>query len=137
MLIFITLLFYFYYSIMSCISFVFLYQGYIQPSSLQRMLNQYIFLFLNSYIFNMNMTISAKITSTHFIPQLRKWQTKIKSSVLENLSVYLERYEVHNWNRKGQPIPVFLPGKSHEQRRLAGYSPWDCKELDTTEQLNM
>ena len=24
---------------------------------------------------------------------------------------------------KWQPTPVFLPGKSHGQRRLAGYSP--------------
>ena len=31
-----------------------------------------------------------------------------------------------------QPTPVFLPGKSHGQRRLAGYSPWSCKESDTT-----
>ena len=37
------------------------------------------------------------------------------------------------WRRKWQPIPVFLPGKSHEQRSLVGYSPWGCKELDTTE----
>ena len=29
--------------------------------------------------------------------------------------------------------PVFLPVKSHGQRSLAGYSPWDCKESDTTE----
>ena len=34
-----------------------------------------------------------------------------------------------------QPIPVFLPGKSHGQRRLAGYSPWGHKESDTTERL--
>ena len=26
--------------------------------------------------------------------------------------------------------------KSHGQRSLAGYSPWGCKESDTTEQLN-
>ena len=26
------------------------------------------------------------------------------------------------WRRKWQPIPVFLPGKSHAQRDLAGYS---------------
>ena len=32
--------------------------------------------------------------------------------------------------------PVFLPGKFHEQRRLVGYSPWDCKQSDTTEPLN-
>ena len=25
--------------------------------------------------------------------------------------------------------PVFLPKKSHERRRLVGYSPWDCKSL--------
>ena len=29
--------------------------------------------------------------------------------------------------------PVFLPGEFHEQRSLAGYSPWGHKELDTTE----
>ena len=39
------------------------------------------------------------------------------------------------WRRKGQLIAVFLPGKSHGQRCLEGYSPWDHKELDTTEQL--
>ena len=31
---------------------------------------------------------------------------------------------------------IFLPGKSHGQRSLMGYGPWDHKELDTTEQLN-
>ena len=36
------------------------------------------------------------------------------------------------WSRKWQPIPVFLPGKSHGQR-LVGCSPWDCKESDMTE----
>ena len=30
-----------------------------------------------------------------------------------------------------QPTPVFLPGKSHGQRSLAGYSPWGYKESDT------
>ena len=35
--------------------------------------------------------------------------------------------------RKWQPSPVFLPGKSHGQRSLAGYSKLGCKELDTTE----
>ena len=29
--------------------------------------------------------------------------------------------------------PVFLPGESHGQRSLAGYSPWGCKESDMTE----
>ena len=30
-------------------------------------------------------------------------------------------------------MPVFLPGKSHGQRSLVGYSPWGRKESDTTE----
>ena len=38
--------------------------------------------------------------------------------------------------QKWQPTPVFLPGKSHEWRSLAGYSPWGHKESDTTEQLH-
>ena len=40
------------------------------------------------------------------------------------------------WRRKWQPTPVFLPGKSHWQRSLAGYHPWGCKELHMTEGLN-
>ena len=37
------------------------------------------------------------------------------------------------WRRKQQPTPVFLPGKSHRQRSLAGYSPWGHKKSDMTE----
>ena len=36
------------------------------------------------------------------------------------------------WRRKRQPSPVFLLGKSHGQRSLAGYSLWGLKELDMT-----
>ena len=39
------------------------------------------------------------------------------------------------WRRKWQPTPVFLPGKSHGRKSLAGYSPGCHKESDTTEQL--
>ena len=35
------------------------------------------------------------------------------------------------WRRTWQPTPVFLPGKSHGQRSLVGYSSWDYKESDT------
>ena len=37
------------------------------------------------------------------------------------------------WRRKWQPTPVFLPGKSHGQRGLEGYSLWGCRESDMTE----
>ena len=32
------------------------------------------------------------------------------------------------WRRKWQATAVILPGKSHGQRSLVGYSPWDCKK---------
>ena len=31
--------------------------------------------------------------------------------------------------RRRQLTPVFLPGESHKQRSLVGYSPWGSKEL--------
>ena len=37
------------------------------------------------------------------------------------------------WKRKWQPTPVFLPGKSHQQRSLEGYSPWGHKESEASE----
>ena len=43
------------------------------------------------------------------------------------------RYPVRG---NGNPA-VFLPGKSHRQRSLVGYSPQGCKESDTTEQLRI
>ena len=41
------------------------------------------------------------------------------------------------WKRKWQPTPVFLPGKSHGWRSLAGYSAWGPKESDMTEWLTL
>ena len=40
------------------------------------------------------------------------------------------------WRRKWQYPSILLPGKSQGQRRLVSCSPWGCKEMDTTEQLN-
>ena len=38
---------------------------------------------------------------------------------------------------KWQPTSVFLPGKSHGQKSLVGYSPRGCKESGMTEQQSM
>ena len=35
-----------------------------------------------------------------------------------------------------QPTPVLLSGKSRGWRSLVGYSPWGCKESDTTERFH-
>ena len=41
------------------------------------------------------------------------------------------------WRRKWQPISVFLPGKSHGWRSLAGYTPGGDKDSDTTDQQTL
>ena len=40
------------------------------------------------------------------------------------------------WRRRWHPTPVLLPGKSHGQRSLVGYSPWGCSEPDRIEWLH-
>ena len=37
------------------------------------------------------------------------------------------------WRRVWQPTPLFLPGESHGQRSLEGYSLWGHKDWDVTE----
>ena len=39
------------------------------------------------------------------------------------------------WRREWQTAPIFLPGESHGQGSLVGYSPGGRKESDTTERL--
>ena len=67
----------------------------------------------------------------------RSWQdTEQTRGSKSLLSAYLEGdadlilIKKIPWRRKWQPILVFLPGKSHGQRSLAGYSPWGYKESD-------
>ena len=42
-----------------------------------------------------------------------------------------------SWRREWQPTTVFLLGEFLGQRSLAGYSPWEHKKLDTTQQLSL
>ena len=67
------------------------------------------------------------------------FKTKYSLSIASLLRIFLQcrRAMVKKIprRREWQPIPAFLHGKSHGQRSLAGYSPWDCKESDTTKQL--
>ena len=41
--------------------------------------------------------------------------------------VFSPYYSLSPWRRKWQPTPVCLPGKSHGQRSLVGYSLWGHK----------
>ena len=55
------------------------------------------------------------------------------SSVVSNLPIMQETwvrplFGKILWRRAWQPTPVFLPGESHGQRTLVGYSPPGCKK---------
>ena len=62
-------------------------------------------------------------------------------TVIKNLQ---EMQETRVWSlgqedpldRKWRPTPVFLLGKSHEQRNLVSYSPWSHKESDTADHIH-
>ena len=41
------------------------------------------------------------------------------------------------WRRAWQPTPIFLPGESHGQRSLVGYSPWVTQSWTRLRQLSM
>ena len=41
------------------------------------------------------------------------------------------------WRKKWQPTTVFLTGKSHRQKSLAGCSLWGSKESDMTEHTHL
>ena len=45
-------------------------------------------------------------------------------------------YELGTNGMEWLPTPVFLPEEFHEQRSLAGYSPWGPDESNMTKQLS-
>ena len=47
------------------------------------------------------------------------------------LSASFDSVRKNPWRRKRQPTPVFLPGKSHGQSSLVGYSSWGLKKSQT------
>ena len=51
-------------------------------------------------------------------------------SLVKNMPAMQEKI---SGRRAGQSSPVLLPGETHTQRSLAGYSPQGSKESDTTE----
>ena len=66
---------------------------------------------------------------------LPRWLSGKESSSQSRRHGFDSRIWKITWRKKWQPTPVFLP-VSHGQRSLTGYSPWGCRELDMTEQLN-
>ena len=64
------------------------------------------------------------------IIQFTKIKTSLVAQTVKHLSTMRERprfdpwVRKNPWRRKWQSTPVLVPGKSHGQRSLVGYSPW-------------
>ena len=83
-------------------------------------------------------TISESHSSSKF--QSHFWTSLVAQTVKRLSTIRRPGFDLWvgkiPWRRKWQYTPVLLPGKSHAQRSLVGYSPWGCKELDMTERLH-
>ena len=76
--------------------------------------------------------LKSLIFVTHLIsgPELGFKQRKVHEILVFHSSTenyFLKVFNRQLWRRKWQPTPVFLPGKSHGQRKLVGYSSQGAK----------
>ena len=62
--------------------------------------------------------------------------THLNVSLSTNTILALPLSSTVNQRRQWRPTPALLPGKSHGQRSLVGYSPWGHDESDMTERLH-
>ena len=82
-------------------------------------------------------SISFRLLRLSILPSILGKQFIFLTGIRGNFrGFHLALSSVIVWRRQWQPTPVFLPGKSHGQRRLVGYSPWGHEESDTTEWLH-
>ena len=91
-------------------------------------------------LLHLYMTIGKTIALT-----VQTFVGKVMSLLFNMLSRFViaflprSKHLLISWIRKipcrgaWQPTPAFLPGESHGQRSLTGYSPWGRRELDMTE----
>ena len=75
-------------------------------------------------------------TSKCFCQDLCRHLPLVVTRIQDGNSLVLTWAFVLTWRRKWQSTPVLLPGKSHGQKSLVGYSLWGHKESDTTEWLH-
>ena len=85
--------------------------------------------------------IAMVAMSPPHLNQSAPWPHSLVAQMVKSLPAMWETWVrslgwMIHWRRKWQPPPVFLPGKSHGWRSLAGYSPWGRTELEITERLH-
>ena len=87
------------------------------------------------YILNMSHLLEDSKTSLG-LPRWRYWLRTCLSRQKAKRFRFNPWGRKISWRRVQQSTPAFLSGEFHGQMSLVGYSPWSCKELDTTEQLS-
>ena len=75
-------------------------------------------------------------TKSYYIWKVLSFLWTLPKYEMKNLLLWWYMVGKIPWRRAWQPTPVFLPGEFCGQKSLVGYSPWGCKESDTTEQLS-
>ena len=84
---------------------------------------------------------NTEMTKHHSMIQMLG--VEIKFSCSKELFLQCRRPGFDPWirkipqRRKWHLTPVFLPGEFHGQRGLVGYSSWDRKQQDTTEERTL
>ena len=76
---------------------------------------------------NRNKNLRNKITDIIFF---NRWEW-----ISHSCGFYMSLHEA--LEKELATTPVLLPGKSHGQRSLVGYSPWGREQLDMTERLHL
>ena len=85
-------------------------------------------------ILSVSMNLTTQGTSWGFPVVKNGKESFTNGSVVKNPTAKAgDTGMIPSWDQ----TPVFLPGECHGQRSLAGYSPWGCKELNSTAQLSM
>ncbi|KAB0358701.1 hypothetical protein FD754_002857, partial [Muntiacus muntjak] len=87
---------------------------------------------LSRYIFTISLN-NIKTQQTGLQVNEAKNLTTFSSSLTAFLIVAKRSSSQIIWKREWQPTPIFVPGESHGQKSLVGYSPWGHKESDMTE----
>ena len=73
--------------------------------------------------------LEATYTAYHYIFKLPMWRSGKASIRQRRRCRFSPRIGKIHWSMKWQPTPVFLPGKYHGQRSLAGYSPGESQRV--------
>ena len=73
---------------------------------------------MNNFRYVYDTTLMAEWTS--LVAQMVKWLPTMRETQIQSLG----------WDDLLEEGQVFLPGESHRQRSLVGYSPWGSQRVD-------